>query len=109
MTKELVIYSRTGGCPGVFNVKRVLEQYTIAYRELYIDQDNVARERLLDWVGFLSVPTLVAANPGENVPVETPAPLPDRQSPRGIDRGALITEPSTDELTSWLRKHQFIL
>lgn len=106
---ELVIYSRTVGCPGVHIVKRVLEAYGIAYREVYIDQDNPARERLLDWVGFLSVPTLIVANPGENTPYEVPTPLENGQSPRGIDRGTIITEPSADELTTWLRKHQFIL
>jgi glutaredoxin len=105
VTKELVIYSRTLGCPGVHAVKRLLAVYEIAYRELYIDEDNAAREWLSNWVGFLSVPTLVMANAGENTPFEEPAPLTNGQSPRGVDRGTVITEPTNDELAAWLRKY----
>jgi hypothetical protein len=58
-----------------------------------------------NWVGFESVPTVVIAE-GESVePFEPPAPLPAGTSPRGVDRGSMLTEASTDKLREWLVKH----
>lgn len=109
MDYELVMYTRTLGCPYVRIAKRVLQSTGVPYREINIDRDADARARLLDWVGFLSVPTLIVAEPGADLPAETPAPLPDgARSPRGIDRGTMLTEPSADELTTWLIKTGFI-
>lgn len=108
MAKELVMYTRTFGCPFVASAKRVLKKYDIPYREIYIDQNDEARERVLRWTGFLSVPTLIVAEPGADLPVEEPSPLPQGASPRGIDRGAMITEPSEAQFTTWLAKHAFI-
>ncbi len=102
------MYARTSSCPFVAVAKRVLDDYAVSYREVYIDRDEAARQRVLDWTGFLSVPTLVVANPGEDVPYEPQAPLPAGRSPRGIDRGTMITEPSMGELTQWLLRHGFI-
>ena len=48
------------------------------------------------------------AQPGEDVPYETPAPLARGASPRGVDRGSMITEATEDELANWLRKHGVI-
>ena len=108
MTKELVMYARTTSCPFVTLAKRVLDDYHVAYRELHIDRDDVFRQRVLDWTGFLSVPTLIVAETGEDLPYETPAPLEAGHSPRGIDRGTMITEPSKEDLTQWLLRHGFI-
>lgn len=106
--KELVMYSRTASCPFVTLAKRVLDDHKIAYREIYIDRDPEARQRVLDWTGFLSVPTLIVSENGL-LPVETPLPLPQGTSPRGIDRGDMITEPNLIQLTEWLEKHGFSL
>jgi glutaredoxin len=108
MSKELVMYSRTTGCPFVTVAKRVLDDYAVPYREVFIDLDMEARQRVLKWTGFLSVPTIVVANPGAVVPEQEPAYLEAGVSPRGIDRGAMITEASADQLTAWLVKHGFI-
>jgi glutaredoxin len=102
------MYSRTTGCPYVSTAKRVLNTYNIEYRELFIDMDNTARERVLDWTGFLSVPTLVVALPGQDLPYAPHDPLPAGASPRGIDRGPMLTEASAGELEAWLKKHRFI-
>lgn len=108
MSKELVMYARTSSCPFVSLAKRVLDAHHVPYREIYIDRDGAARQRVLDWTGFLSVPTLIIAQPGENVPCEPQAPLEAGYSPRGIDRGTMITEPNMEELTRWLQRHGFI-
>ena len=108
MNNELVMYSRSSSCPFVSLAKRVLEDYQVTYREIHIDRDGDARQRVLDWTGFLSVPTLVVARTGEDLPYETQTPLPPGTSPRGIDRGTMITEPGIDEFTHWLQRHGFI-
>jgi glutaredoxin len=107
MPYELVMYSRFSPCPFVRTAKRVLERENVPYREIYIDQDPTAKQRVLDWTGFQSVPTIIVANPGEDLPYEEPAPLID-ESPRGIDRGSMITEPGEIQLEKWLKKHSFI-
>ncbi|MCB9451019.1 MAG: glutaredoxin family protein [Anaerolineaceae bacterium] len=108
MDKELVMYSRSWGCPFVSLAKRVLADYGVTYQEIMIDIDGTARERVLDWTGFLSVPTLVVAHPGEIVPYTTPTPLTPGYSPRGINRGTMITEPNVDQLVAWLMEQGFI-
>lgn len=106
--RELVLYSRSLGCPYVTLAKRVLADCGVPYREVYIDLDADARQRVLAWTGFLSVPTLVAAEPGDDLPYQPPAPLSPGASPRGINRGSLITEPSADQLKAWLAQEGFI-
>ncbi|MCU0498498.1 MAG: glutaredoxin family protein [Anaerolineae bacterium] len=106
--KSLVMYTRTAGCPYVSVAKRVLEDYQVPYQEVFIDLDDAAKQRLLDWVGFLSVPTLIVAPIGEVLPYEAPAYLPKGDSPRGIDRGSMITEASHEQLLQWLIKHGFL-
>jgi glutaredoxin len=105
MPAELVMYSRSLGCPFVSVARRVLEQADIPYREIFIDQDKEARARVQQWTGFFSVPTLVISHNGGDLPYAVPPPLPPGTSPRGIDRGAMITEPSEAQLTTWLQKH----
>jgi glutaredoxin len=105
---ELVMYSRTTACPFVTLALRVLDEQHVPYRKLFIDQDKANEQRVLNWTGFLSVPTLIVARPGEDVPYEEPAPLPAGTSPRGVDRGSMLTEPGEGQLLAWLRKHGFI-
>lgn len=107
MTKELVLYSRSIGCPLTTLAKRVLADYGVPYREVFIDQDAEARQRVLAWTGFLSVPTLVVSG-GDGLPLTPPDPLPVGTSPRGIDRGDMLTEPGQEQLERWLRRHEFI-
>ncbi|MBC8170701.1 MAG: glutaredoxin family protein [Anaerolineae bacterium] len=108
MAKELVMYTRTAGCPFVTIAKKVLHEHQIPYREIFVDQDPDARQRLLDWVGFLSVPTLIVAEPGHNLPFAEAEPLERGVSPRGIDRGSMLTEPSASQFRAWLTQHQFL-
>jgi glutaredoxin len=108
MDKEIVMYSRTYACPYVRTAERVLERYHLPYRAIQINQDPAAKERVVNWTGFESVPTIVVANGGEDLPFEEPAPLAKGSSPRGVNRGSLITEPSEEQLVDWLRQHRFI-
>lgn len=108
MPKELVMYTRSAGCPYVTLAKRVLSDYALSYREIFIDKDPDAKQRILEWTGFLAVPTLVVSDNGDGLPSEVPSPLPKGSSPRGIDRGDMITEPSLQQLVAWLEKHQFV-
>lgn len=105
---ELVMYSRSSGCPYMSIAKKVLGEHDIPYSEIFIDKDPEAKQRVLEWTGFLSVPTIVVAEAGEILPYETPSPLESGASPRGIDRGAMITEARATELEAWLEKHGFI-
>ncbi len=108
MERELVMYVRTAGCPYVSIARSVLKRLEVPCREVNIDRDPAARQRLLDWTGYLSVPTLIAALPGQDLPLSEPTPLPPDRSPRGIDRGALITEPNAEQLADWLLKQGFL-
>ena len=101
----LVMYSRMTPCPFVSLAKRVLDQLKVGYREIFTDEDPEAEKRVLAWTGFLSVPTLVVAQPGDVFPIEPPMPIVPGSSPRGIDRNSMITEPNEDQLIAWLVKN----
>ena len=105
LSKELVMYSRTTPCPFVNTAKTVLKRVGVPYRELLIDQDDVYEDRVLTWTGFMSVPTLIIANLGEDLPFEEPTSLAKGSSPRGIDRGPMLTEPDESQLMAWLKRH----
>ena len=106
--KRFVMYGRTSGCPFISIAKRVFDEYGLTYDEIMIDKDSDARRRVLEWTGFLAVPTIVVAEGDDGLPYEPPAPLPKGDSPRGINRGSMITEPNAEGLKAWLRQHQFI-
>jgi len=108
MDYEIVMYSRFSPCPYVRTAKRLLDREGIPYREIYIDEDPAAKQRVIEWTGFQSVPTIILALPGELVPYVPPQPLAPGASPRGIDRGSMITEPSESQLENWLRQHGWI-
>lgn len=104
---ELVMVTRTRGCPFVNVARLALAQAGVPYREINIDHDAAARAWLLDTVHYLSVPTLVIALPGEDRPYTPPEPLPAGVSPRGVDRGSILTEPGGPQLKAWLARHGF--
>jgi glutaredoxin len=106
--KQLVMYTRTLPCPYVNIARTVLEHYRIPYHEIFIDRDNEALERVLTWTGFLSVPTLVVAETGSVLPIAPPANLAKGASPRGVNRGTMLTEPNQHELLLWLVEHGFL-
>lgn len=104
---ELVMYGRSTGCAFQSIAERVLANHQVPYRTIMADTDPDLMQRVVDWTGFQSVPTFVIARPGEDLPIEEPAPL-TVSSPRGVDRGTMLTEPSRSELIDWLRKHRLL-
>ena len=108
MGREIVMYSRSYSCPYVRRAKRVLTRYQVPYHEILINQVPAARRKVVEWTGFESVPTIIVIDPGQDLPYQPPSPLPAGTSPRGVDRGSMITEPSEQQLTAWLRRHSFI-
>lgn len=108
MARTLIFVSRMMGCPMATLAHRVLEDYGVPYTERFYDSEPDVKSRLLQWAGFLSVPTLYVADGDVNQPETPPAPLARGTSPQGIDRGSMITEPSADQLLDWLIKHGFV-
>jgi glutaredoxin len=106
--KELIVYMRTTYCPYISRAQRVFEKYSVPHRDIMIDQSEEATRRVEGWTGFRSVPTIIVARGGEDVPCEEPTPLPTGGSPRGVDRGSMITEPSEEDLVNWLKRNGFI-
>jgi hypothetical protein len=92
----------------VERARRVFRELRIPYREIDIEADEEAAAKVKGWTGFYSVPTIVIAE-GEGLDPALPIlPLPEGASPRGVDRGGMITEPRADQLVSFLRHHGFL-
>ena len=106
--KELIVYTRSTFCPYQAKADRVFRKYSIEPRTIFINQDPEMEARVVSWTGFKSVPTINVAKSGDDMPFEEPVPQPQGESPRGIDRGSMITEANEDQLTAWLTKHGFI-
>ena len=96
------------GLPIYYCSQAGLDDYALSYHEIFIDKDMEARKRVLEWTGFLSVPTLVVAEAGEVLPYQVPPPLTPGSSPRGINRGSMITEGNIEQLEVWLTQNGFI-
>ncbi len=108
MELDIILYSRTFSCPYTLMAKKVLNQNRVPYKEILIDRDPVARRWMVDWTGYEAVPTIVAAAAGTVFPLDAPTPLAKGASPRGVNRGSMITEPTEQEFIHWLRRNQFI-
>ncbi len=88
--------------------REVLKRSRVPYREINIEADQEAAAKVKGWTGFHSVPTMVVAE-GESLDPALPLePFPQGASPRGLDRGGMITEPSAEELRRFLRRHGFM-
>ena len=104
MAKRVVVYM-SPWCYTSQDTQRALSDWGVPAAFINIKEDRAAADRVKTWTGFESVPTVIIAE-GESVePFEPPAPLPARGSPRGVDRGSLITEANRQQLRAWLVKH----
>jgi glutaredoxin len=107
--KALIMYSRTIPCPDCERARHLLRENAVPFREVMIDLDPAARQYVESLTGFHSVPTLVVARPADGAPIMEPRPLEAGRSPRGVDRGPVITEPDMISLRHWLARHGFIV
>lgn len=107
--KSLIMYSRTIPCPDCARARRLLTEYAVPFREVMIDLDPAARGYVEALTGHHAVPTLVVARLGEDTAIVEPRPLELGRSPRGVDRGPVITEPDLISLRRWLAGHGFIV
>jgi glutaredoxin len=101
MAKELVVYM-SPWCGSSADTQRALNEWGVQAKYVNIKEDRDAAARLRGWVGFESVPTVVLAENGSLEPCCPPAPLSAGASPRGVDRGSMITEASRVQLKEWL-------
>jgi glutaredoxin len=108
MDKEIVMYVRSAYCPSVALARDLLNRYHIPYREINISADPAMADRVREWTGFLSVPTIILANPGEDLPYTDFLPRPGDRSLKGYNRGPMITEPNNKDLEDWLYQHGFL-
>ncbi|MBI3286725.1 MAG: hypothetical protein HYZ68_01625 [Chloroflexi bacterium] len=108
MARALVVYSKRFFCPDVGQARMVIDHLGVAYREIHIEDDPQAAAKVLAWTGHYSCPTIVVAEEGSVDPAGPVEPLLPGRSPRGIDRGHLITEPNPKQLRDFLIKHGFV-
>ena len=99
---DLVIYGRASFCSDLIDTKRWLRAWKVPYRQLNIDLDERAGDRLDGWLaGIHSIPTLVIAERGAIDPVQAPAEA-DLRNLRNADRGTMMHEPEEDGLRAFL-------
>ncbi len=108
MQKELVMYGRRFACWDQTRASEFLAARNVPYRFVDISGDPLAALRLQSWVGHLSVPTLVIARLGEELPIAEPTPRDTTRRTRGQNRGTLITEPSDEELEAFLQQNELL-
>lgn len=104
MSKRLVMYM-SPWCSTSADTQRALNEWKVNATMVNMKEDRAAAARVQGWVGFESSPTLVIAEGDSLEPYEAPAPLAAGKSPRGIDRGSMLTEASRPQLRAWLVKH----
>ena len=108
MDKEIVMYVRGFYCPGVALARDVMKRYGVPFREIDIDDDPAMAARVKEWTHYYSVPTIIIANEGEDVPYTDFLERPSHRTIKGYDRGPMITEPNNRDLENWLHKHGFL-
>jgi len=104
MTRQVVVYM-SPWCSSSSDTQRALKEWEVPATFINIREDRDAAARVRGWVGFESVPTVIIAEEGSVEPFEAPADLAAGKSPRGVDRGSMITEATRVQLRSWLVKH----
>ena len=103
MCKRVVVYM-SPWCYTSADTQRALTEWNVPATFVNIKEDRAAAARVKAWVGYESVPTVVLAEEDSLEPYEAPAPLAAGASPRGIDRGSMMTEANRQQLKAWLVK-----
>jgi len=104
MSKRVIVYM-SPWCYTSKDTQSALTEWDVPTTYINIKEVPAAAARVRGWVGFESVPTIIIAEGDSVEPFEPPAPLAAGSSPRGVDRGSLITEATRNQLRAWLVKH----
>ena len=104
---RLLMYVRNRTCPDQELARRCLTEFELEPIEINISRDRDAAQTLMEWIGSLSVPTLVVVGE-DSEPITPPRRIGSEQSARNIDRGSIISEPDRDGLRAFLIKHGLI-
>jgi glutaredoxin len=107
MTRRIVVYM-SPWCYTSKDTQSALNEWGVPATFINIKEDPAAAARVRGWVGFESVPTIIVAEGDSVEPFEAPAPQTAGSSPRGVDRGSMITEATRNQLRAWLVKHGFL-
>jgi hypothetical protein len=89
----------------MFRWHRWIAEYSVDFVAFDIDSDEEAYRKVTAWTGHESVPTLVIAPDDGFDPIAAPTPLPPGGSPRGFDRGTMLTEPNPGQVAAFLERH----
>ncbi|HEX9116026.1 MAG TPA: glutaredoxin family protein [Anaerolineae bacterium] len=107
MSPRLVMYM-SPWCINCLDTQEALDEWHVNYVNIDIKKDKNAASRVRAWTGFESVPTLILADDGSLEPNAKPDPLAPGISPRGVDRGTMLTEPTRKQLRAWLIKNGIV-
>ena len=107
MSKRVIVYM-SPWCYTSKDTQSALTEWGVPATFINIKEDHAAAAHVRGWVGFESVPTVIIAEGESLEPLEPPAPLVGGSSPRGLDRGSLITEATRNQLRAWLVKHAIL-
>ena len=100
---RLVVYGSSVPCPDMARFAWWLQRHDVPDL-VFIDihQERWAYDRVVEWTGHASVPTLVIASDDSLDPVEEPAPIGSGQRVRALDRGTMVTEPNPQQIAEFL-------
>src|SRR5690606_4674654 len=102
---RLVVYGSSVPCPDMARFQWWLQRHEVgAITFVDIHREEWAYDRVVEWTGHASVPTLVIASDDGLGPVEPPRALEGRRA-RAFDRGTMLTEPNVGQIAEFLRRH----
>ena len=103
---RLIVYGSSVPCPDMARFAWWLERHDVPDL-VYVDihQERWAYERVVEWTGHASVPTLVIAEDDSLDPISEPIPLTQVQRVRAFDRGTMLTEPNPQQIAGFLERN----
>jgi hypothetical protein len=109
MDKELVLYRNSDTHDSIARIIEVIHSFGLDFREVLVDRDPEALGHLLYWTGKSSVPAVIAARPGGNLPYTPPQPATRHRPQDQVDLGSLIAGPDPKQLEDWLIRQRFVM
>lgn len=103
---RLVVYGSSVPCPDMARFAWWLQRHdvpSLAYVDIH--RERWAYDRVVEWTGHASVPTLVIAADDGLDPITEPTVLAPGRSARAFDRGTMLTEPNPPQIADFLRRN----